>query len=222
MFALQYGGPTLFFQDRMLDVRKELAAKGVNFDGSWAAVTCSPGKSIDPDLEAALRGAMAVSTLFNYHLGDLTLDCLAFIDMVISIVYRLLRFGILNEPAPESAVHATYHIGLIVFTMTMIATRGRSAIIKCGLILQRLRAVLESGLDECDDELVLWVTAMGAIWVADNDDGHWFASRVRTTAQRLGLENWQTARTSLCKFPWIYGLHDEPGREIWNRITQGP
>jgi hypothetical protein len=221
MFALQYGGPTYFFQDRMPDVRNKLLTKGINFDVNSVATTCSPDSSLGPDLEAALRGAMAVSVLFNNDLHDCTLDGLSFVDIVISLLYRLLRFSSLNEPAPEPAVHATYHIGLIIFVMMMVANTGRSQLIKCDLIVQRLRAVLHGGLDECDNELVFWVTFMGGIWIADDVDGDWFASSLRIQAQGLGLDNWQTVRRSLCKFPWIHGLHDDPGREFWYQITQG-
>lgn len=220
MFALQYGGPTLFFRDRLQDVRKKVATKGIHFDLNSATTTCSPYNSLDPDIEAALQGAMGVSTLFNNDLHNRALDCLTFIDIVISVFYRLLRFSILNEPPPESAVHATYHIGLIVFTMTMLARRDRSQTIKCGLIFQRLRAVLENGSDKCDNKLVFWVTFMGGIWVANDDEGEWFATRVRALAQQRGFDNWQTARSSLREFPWINGLHDEPGRELWDRIAQ--
>lgn len=221
MFALQYGGPTLFFQDRMLDVQMQLATQQIHFDGNSAATTCLPETSLDPDLEGALRGAMAAATLFNNDLRDCTLDCLAFIDIVVSVFYRLLRFSTLNGPLPTSAVHAAYHIGLIVFTMTMLAQRGRRQIIKCGLISQRLRAVLKSDPDKCDNELVFWVAVMGGIWVADNSDGGWFGLRVQTCAQKLGIDSWQRARSSLCKFPWIDGLHDEPGRELWNQLHPG-
>lgn len=205
----------------MLDVRKKLAAKGINFDGDSDATTCSPDNSIDPDLERAWRGAVAVSHLFNNDLRNCTLDCLSFIDITTSIFYRLLRFSALSESPPESAVHAAYHIGILVFAMTMLAQRGRRQIIKCDLIFQRLRAVLESGQDACDDELVFWVTVMGGIWVADDGDSEWFDSRIRALAERLDLNSWEAARRSLCRFPWIDGLHDEPGRELWDRKTQG-
>lgn len=221
MFALQYGGPTLFFQDRMLDVQTQLATQQIHFDANSAATTCSPQTSLDPDLEGALRGAMAAATLFNNDLRNSTLDCLAFIDIVVSLFYRLLRFSTLNGPVPASAVHGAYHIGLIVFTMTILAQRGRRQIIKCGLIAQRLRAVLESDLGECDDELVFWVTIVGAIWVADNSDGAWFALRVQICAQNLGIDSWERARSSLCKFPWINSLHDEPGSALWDRVHPG-
>ncbi|OIW27630.1 hypothetical protein CONLIGDRAFT_716076 [Coniochaeta ligniaria NRRL 30616] len=221
MFALQYGGPTYFFQDRMPDVRNKLLTKGINFDVNSAATTCSPHSSLGPDLEAALRGAMAVSVLFNNDLHDWAVDGLSFVDIVISLLYRLLRFSSLNEPAPEPAVHATYHIGLIIFVMMMVANSARSQLMKCGLILRRLRAVLNGGLDKCDNELVFWVTFMGGTWIADDVDGDWFASSLRTQAQELGLDSWQAVRRSLCKFPWIHGLHDEPGREFWDQITQG-
>lgn len=171
---------------------------------------------LDPHLREILWDVMSISSLFN-SLGDKTVDYMIFLEILISLCYRLLRFRSLGDASTRCDVQAGYHIGLTIFTMTLFLQNDRRRMINYSLIPVCLGSVLRSEVAEQKDEDALWLMIIGGIWISDEPESDWFAPRIRSVAQRLGLDSWDKARNCLCKYPWIGSQHDQPGRELWNR-----
>jgi len=220
MFALQYGGPTMFFRDRMPEVQKILALKGLCLNRNSTATLVGLNR-LDLYFHQILLDAMGLCALFNNDLHNCTLDLETFQEIVISLCYSLLRFRSLNDSKQQSDMQAAYHIGLTIFMMTVFLQYDRRRILDYNLIPLCLREFLDSRLDELEDEAILWLMIVGGIWISGDDDREWLAPRTRMMAQRLGIDTWDEVRSSVSKFPWINALHDEPGRSLWNRLRCG-
>lgn len=219
IYALQHGKPLFFFRDRMSEVRSTLAAKGLSF----YAVTTSGKHQQDgtsPYLQDIIYDVMSITALFNNLPAGQTLDISTFLEMVISICCRLIRFRPLQSPKPESKREAAYHIGLIVFMTTLFLQWDERRIQEYDLISRRLREVLDDELDAHDSDLLLWLLFIASLWVsATNRDR--LILRINMLSVRLGIDKWSRARDFICRFPWINTLHDQTGRAIWDLVHQG-
>ncbi|RYO75252.1 hypothetical protein DL764_010538 [Monosporascus ibericus] len=218
-YALQYGGPTAFFRDRMPELRKSLASKGLSLDCT-SAVSSIPYDGLEPYLQDILLDVMSISSLFNSDLSYRTLDFLTFQEMNYSICFRLLRFRPLGHAGQGSGIQAAYHTGLTIFVITLFLQHTHHRRIQdYELVSMRLREVFDSGLDDLDDGLVLWLMILGSIWTTGDVDGDWLLPKISSEAQRLGLKTWDDARDIICKFPWINALHERPGRAVWRQVN---
>ncbi|KAK2616451.1 hypothetical protein QQS21_000693 [Conoideocrella luteorostrata] len=219
LFSLQHGGETMFFRDSMSAVRNALATKGLILDGMAAAESAPRSSELDPYLREALQDMMAVCLLFNNGLRNRTLDYLLFLEIIVSLFYRLIWFHPLKNTNKETSVDNVYHVGMLAFMSTMLVQRGPRRIIKCQMISKTVEEAVQRRLPSVDDELAFWLMYMGAIWSDKGPDGEWIGVKIRNTATRLGVESWGKARDCLRRFPWIDALHDEPGLEVWNRVN---
>ncbi|KAH7142113.1 hypothetical protein EDB81DRAFT_691592 [Dactylonectria macrodidyma] len=219
IFAIQHGGPTIFFRDSMPQVQVLLSSKGLSLDRASAASSVQHG-GLEPYLHEILLDVISTSSLFNNKLHMHSVGLVAFQEMLVSICYRLLRLHPLDEPRQASDIQTVYHIGLTIFMMTLFLQYNRHQIMDHKLVSFCFKDVLVRGSFEHESELMLWFMFIGGIWVSGDVDTYWVVPRIRATLQQLGIKTWDEAQSSLRKFPWINVLHDQPGRELWDRTDQ--
>lgn len=203
----------------MSEVQMALASRGFSHNRVLAAsAICHTG--LDPDLREILLDVTSLTSLINSIPADQTLDVNTFQEMVISICSRLIRFHPLLSSKGESDIEAAYHIGLTVFMMTLFLQHDGRRILRYELVSLRLKAVLDRGLDELDNDLVLWLMLIGGIWIAGDADELWLVLRISRLGRRLGINSWTEVQGSINKFPWINAIHDQPGRAVWDSAYQ--
>lgn len=219
-FSLQYGSPTMFFRDRMAEVRQTLAAKGRSLSlVPVAAVTqCH---RLDRYLEDILRDILSICKLFNNGLQGKTVDSMVFLDMIVSIFYRLLRFRPVTVTNYDQDAQTVHCMALLVFMMTVFLQHDSRRVASYHLIFRRFREVLEGNVNTHHDEFIFWTMFIVGIWVLDDHDANWVVPQIYAAAQRLDLHTWVEAKSVLCKFPWLDGVHDETGSKVWNQAQGG-
>jgi hypothetical protein len=204
----------------MQKVDEGLAKKGLILDRNAAALTVQHS-GLDPYLRDILVDIISLCSLFNDNLPKTTLDVNLFLENQTSICYRLLQFHPLAShwPEPCDAIQVAYHTGLTVFMMTMFLQHDRRRVLDYTLISRCVWQVLDSGkIEEIGEEFALWFMIMGGIWISVGVEVEALLSRIRSTAEALGIARWEDARLCVAKFPWIHALHDQPGHHLWNRV----
>lgn len=205
----------IFFRDRMSEVRNALLERGFDFD-RLSAASAIRHTGLDPSLHEVLLDVINVASLFNNIPTGQTLHINTFQEIIVSILSRLIRFRPLQSSKRESNVEAGYHIGLIIFMMTIFLQYDSRRILEYDLVSLYLKDVLDSGLDEQERDLTLWLMFIGGIWVSGDTDGSWFISKARRLLRRLSIKSWREVHNSVRKFPWIDALHDRLGFVVWN------
>lgn len=219
-YALQLGRPILFFRDRMSKVRENFKSRGLNFDIISAPQAIQPN-GLDSALYEIFVDVRYLTTLLNSTLPGPVLDVNTFLEMIISVCSRLIRYHPLQDFRQISSLDAVYHIGLIIFMMTSFLQLDGRQILKYDLVALRLKEVLDGNLDGLNDELLLWLVVMGGIWASGGSDGAWLIPRTRELAGRLRIDHWVDARRIISRLPWIKVLHDEGGCALWKQVYQG-
>lgn len=204
----------------MHQVRDSLFVGGPLLDHIPAAPAPTPHEGLDPRLERILADALHVSSVFNSRSQKCRASLVAYQEMVLSLLYRLLNFHPLQGPLRDSGVEAAYLTGLTVFTMTVFLQHQHHRFVDLRLTLRSLREVFETTSVEVEGELALWALVVGGIWMWDDPEGVWIAPRIRVVARGLGIESWDEARSVLKRFPWIDRIHDESGRKVWERAHE--
>lgn len=217
IFTLQFGGPSAFFRDRMPDVRDSIFRMGPGGDPTAPPI---PHEGLDPRLHGVLVDALYISSIFNGHSRHHRVSLIVYQEMVLSMFYRLLHFRPLEGPRQGSDLDAAYHTGLVVFTMTIFLQCQRQRCIDSRLSFQCLRDTLETAIIERERELALWVVVVGGVWMWNHPGGEWLAPKLSMASEALGIETWDDACTVLKKFPWLDCIHDEPGRQVWERALE--
>ncbi|KAL7943490.1 hypothetical protein V8C42DRAFT_329199 [Trichoderma barbatum] len=216
MLSLQDGGPPLFFRDRMDKVRDVLAFTKLDIDGD-AAASCPQHDLLEPYLHDILVDMMGVALLFN---NDVQIDIEILQEMILSPGYRLIQFHPSEEERRLWQLQAAYHIGLMIFTMTVFLHAGRRQILDYKRVDRQLKEILDTDLEDHNPELTLWLSMLGGLWASAGYDEHWLPPRIRPMAMRLDIRSWDEACTVVGHFPWIHALHDDPGRALWDRAHQ--
>lgn len=216
MLSLQHGGPPLFFRDRMDKVRDTLALTKLNIDGDAAAM-CPQHDLLEPYLHEILVDMMGIAFLFN---KGVYIDVETLQEILLSLGYRLIQFHPPEEEQRVWQLQASYHIGLIIFTLSVFLHTGRRQILDYERIDRRLKVILDTDLEDHNPELALWLTILGGIWASDGYDGHWLPPRIRLMAMRLDIRSWGEVYSVIGHFPWIHALHDDPGRALWDQAHQ--
>ena len=206
----------MFFRDRMPHVRTVLASWGIKFDRA-AAEARVRHQVLDAYLHDTIIDVVCVCTLFNYEIGSRQLDLLTFQEMEYSLCYRLLNFRALND-ASKTPVQAAYHIGLLMLMMTMFLRFDRRRVLDYRRTTLELSNTLDNWPDDGDNELLLWLTIVGGIWISGDLDNEWLHPKIRQVSQNLGLASWDAVLGVIKKFPWLHALHDVPGRELWGIV----
>jgi hypothetical protein len=204
----------------MSTVRENFKSTGLNFDIIFAPQATQPN-GLDPVLYEILVDVRYLTSLLNSTLPGFVLNVNTFLEMIISVCSRLIRYHPLQDFKQISSLDAVYHIGLIIFMMTSFLQLDGRQILKYDLVALRLKEVLDGNLDGLDDELVLWLVVMGGIWASGGSDGAWLIPRTRELAGRLRIDHWADARRIMSRLPWIEVPHDEECRTLWEQVYQG-
>jgi hypothetical protein len=199
----------------MDDVRKRLLAQELRLD-RHSSISSTRHEHLNPYLWDINLDAMGISLLFN-QLGSKTVDYMIFLEALVSLCYRLLSFRSLRDASTRFDKQSAHHIGLITFMMTLFLQNDRYRLINYSLVPVCLKNALRHERHEQNIEFSFWITLIGGIWISDEPENEWIASELRMRAQRLSLASWEDARRFVIKYPWINGLHDEPGRIFWQR-----
>ncbi|PVH69251.1 hypothetical protein DL98DRAFT_505979 [Cadophora sp. DSE1049] len=217
LYALKYGRPLLYFRDSMSEVRKTLASAGLVLCNA----TTNKGRQengIDTNLEQVLLDVLSMTALFNNLSSGQAIDLTTFLEMVISICCRLLRFRPLQSPKPECKREAAYHIGLITFMTTLLLQWDNRRSQQYTLVSQRIEEVLNE-LESVEDELLLWLLFVASLWYPITTS-HWLVLRIKNLAEQLSIAKWSSVRKYICRYPWIHALHDQRGYAVWNLVCQ--
>ena len=162
---------------------------------------------------------MEVCALLNER--TVTLDLKAFLEIMISICYRLLRYRSLNDVERPCDSDAAYHMGLIIFMMTTFLHHKHHQIMDYKLVTLCFKDVVDGQSEELDNELLLWLLIVGGMWIAGDSHSEWLSHKIRTTTQRLGVDSRDEARKCMARFPWIDALHDEWSQRLWDELHFG-
>ncbi len=221
LYAFRYGKPVSYFRDRMFEVRSTLPSIGLDLHSDLTFGQHQQQNGINMEIQDILVDVMSITTLFNNPPTRQTLDISTFLEIVISICCRLIRFRPLQSPKPECKREAAYHIGLITFMTTLFLQWDNRRIKEYNLISRRLREVLDEDFDTAHDaDLLLWLLFIASLWFSPSSDD-WLVLRIRNLAVQLEINDWSGVCGLICKFPWINALHDKTGRVAWDLVKQG-
>jgi len=200
----------------MFDVALALASEGFFMSRNLVA-SGSRFNKLDPFLRQILLDVTDIASLFNM---DYKIDPQKLQEVVVSVGCRLVRFHPLCGPQLEIKLESAFHIGLTSFMTTLFIQFGRRRFLKYGLVTQYLKNVIDRGLDEEDNDLMLWLLFIGGTSVLAGADQAWLVSRTQQAVQSLGIKSWAELHQCLVQFPWINSLHDKVGKALWDSVTR--
>jgi hypothetical protein len=150
------------------------------------------------------------------------LDPYMFQEFIVSLGYRLISFHAIGSPSPqlENKVDRAVHIGLTVFLTTLFLRRGDRCFLRYKPVAKHLTCVVDTGLDEEHNDLMLWLLFIGGVSVLGDLDTTWLSMRMRHAAQSLNLTSWKGIQLCLVQFPWINVLHNEAGEALWKQLEE--
>lgn len=209
----------LFFRDCFSKVQSTLKSKGFarNRISDIPPTQC---EKLDPYLRDILLDALDVAAVLNGSLGDGHLGLITVQEILVSICSRLIQFHPLKSDMPLSLVEAAYHIGLVIYTMSLFLQHDRRRIMDYDLVTVRLKEVLDSAQD-LDDDLALWLMCLGAIWLADDPCRLWLSQVINRFMTRTGIGSWSEVHDRVRKLPWINAVHEDQGRLAWTSALEG-
>ncbi|OBT73385.1 hypothetical protein VF21_07679 [Pseudogymnoascus sp. 05NY08] len=218
-YALQSGQPMLFFRDCFSEVQSTLKSKGFarNRISDITPIQC---EKLDPYLRDILLDALDIAAVLNDSTRDGHLGLITIQEILVSICSRLIHFRPLKSDMPLSLVEAAYHIGLVIYTMSLFLQHDRRRIMDYDLVTVRLKEVLDSS-QELDDDLAIWLMCLGGIWLADDPCRLWLAPMIKQFTNRTGIDSWPEVHDRVSKFPWINAVHEDQGRLAWTLALEG-
>ncbi|CZT14338.1 uncharacterized protein RCC_00315 [Ramularia collo-cygni] len=216
MFALQSGQKPMFFRDNMAYVRNVISKEGMSLACTNNALF-ERYSQLDSNFQDVLVDIAGSCSLFNEKGKDVPLGMIPFLELIISICYRLLRFRPLQIPSRQNDSQGALHLGSTIVMMTVFLQLGHLRMIDYTLISRCLQQTLTASLLDEDCELYLWLAVIGSIWTSGSEDSSWIIARVREASDRAGLKSWTELRGRIAIFPWIHVIHDLPGYEIWQQ-----
>ncbi|KAF5664846.1 hypothetical protein FDENT_12770 [Fusarium denticulatum] len=214
LFAMQQGGHALFHRDHISHVKSNLAYKGFSLQSDSLAYSSRLG----PTLQEAFSDTMGLCRLINKHADEKPLGLLEFQEVLVSICYRLLQFRTIGESRSKQDIQSAYHIGLSLFMMSIYFNNKQDRMARPGLVKALVKEAIESELSEDEDEFKFWLLILGGISVPAKDGRDWFVEKLREQASPLGIVSWEQAKDCLARFPWMDGIHGNPGRKLWDQI----
>jgi hypothetical protein len=127
----------------MSEVRSTIAS----INGNLHSVSTTPTRQkneINPYLRNVLDDTIMLTSFFNSASDSQTMDITMFLDILVSICCRIIRFQPLQNPKPKCKEEAAYHIGLITFMTTLFLQWDIRRIYEYNLVSEGLRKF-------CDD-----------------------------------------------------------------------
>ncbi|KAF2659127.1 hypothetical protein K491DRAFT_591752, partial [Lophiostoma macrostomum CBS 122681] len=214
-FALQFGQPLVYIRDQMHEIKTKLCSE----EASQARFASIPPQALPktfPDLHDVLSDVITLETFINNMPAKQTLDVDTFVEMLISILSRLLQTGSILDTDLSTNTETVWHMGTLIFMMSLFLQHNGQQAINFELVTLRIRVVLDHHLEGVDAGLRLWLMYMSAMWLAeDTDHRKWINSKIRSLNGQLGMESWEAVRRRITVFPWIHRVHDKPAYMVW-------
>ena len=215
--ALQTGLPTLFRSDAVVP------ANGISHDSH---IIKEQPLSTASRLPRIMLSVVSFASLLNSREreGRTKLDPLSYMETLVLLLYRLIEFAPLGQPRSMSGgpYDDVAHLGMLAFMTTLLPEYGREES-SHPLLSDRLESAIQdlhvtfAGTQDSGFSLLLWILFIGGISVLKGKDHRWL---ILETCERLDLYDWPAVRRQLCGFPWIYSLHDTPGRYLWENTQR--
>lgn len=178
-----------------------------------------------PWMPVIMTDLISFSRLLNKTEGKQRpkLNPLDYTETLLSLLYRIVEAP---SPSPASvksgeSFHNVINLSMLAFMTTLLPeyTRDHSS---CPLLACRLGSAVQ---DMCDttsksselDLPFLWVLFVSGISVLNIKDHYLLAPFIRRICKRLQLDNWVAIQQEISWFPWIFVLHETPGRLLWER-----
>lgn len=213
--ALQIGSPTLFHSDA-------IPVNAVLGDSYITKQQCS---STSPGLSRIMLDVLSFASLLNSRQeeGRTKLDPLSYTEMLLSLIYRLIEVASLGKPhcMSKRTYEDVAHLALLSFMTTLLPEYGSDQSSYLLLSIRLENAIQDLQIMSADSKknggysLLLWTLFMAGISTSKRKDHRWLSLLILETCGRLDLYDWPAVRGQLCAFPWIYALHDVPGRLLW-------
>ncbi|KAF2229725.1 hypothetical protein EV356DRAFT_455228 [Viridothelium virens] len=217
--ALQTGSPTLFHSDA-------IPANAVLDDSS---ITKQQYSSTNPWLSRIMLDVLSFVSLLNSRQkeGRTKLDPLNFTEALLSLIYRLLEAAPLGQPRcmSRSTHEEAAHLALLAFMTTLLPEYGSDQsnyLLLSARLESAIRYLQTISTDSKDggSSLLLWTLFVAGISTLKRMDHPWLSSLILETCGRLDLHDWPAIRRQLCGLPWIFALHDNPGRLLWENTQR--
>ena len=146
------------------------------------------------------------------------LDPLSYTETLVSLLYQLIEIAPLGKPRSMlGALHDDVaHLAMLAFMTTLLPKYGRDE--SNYLLSDRLESAIQdphvtsADTQDSRSSLLLWTLFIGGVSILKHKD---YRSLILETCERLDLHDWPAVRRQLCRYPWIYTLHDVPGRCLW-------
>lgn len=156
------------------------------------------------------------------------LNPLDYTETLLSLLYRLVEVSPLKQASANFAGlygDVTY-LAMLAFMTTLLPeyTRDGSSfplLSNCLGSATKDLNVTASELSNSDLQLHLWILFISGISVLNLNDHHWLSPLIVSTCKRLGLDNWVVTQRQLSQFPWIFALHEAPGRRLLEDVRRG-
>ncbi|RYP11329.1 hypothetical protein DL764_000147 [Monosporascus ibericus] len=211
--ALQNGSP-LFRSD----------AVPVNAVSGDSRTTKEQPRSTAPWFSHIMLDVLNFASLLNgrEREGRTKLDPLNYTETLLSLLYRLIDVAPLGQPRSMSGglYDDVAHLAMLAFMTTLLPEYGRDRSSYL-LLSNRLESTIQdfhvTSADTPDSglSLLLWTLFISGVSVLKREDHWWLSFFILETCERLDLYDWPAVRRQLCEFPWVYTLHDVPGRYLW-------
>lgn len=150
---------------------------------------------------------------------------LDYTETLLSLLYRLVEASALGETSTKSGglYGNVLYLVMLAFMMTLLPEYTRDGSV-CPLLSGHLESAIQdlgvaaSEFSDSDPPLLLWILFVSGISVLNFKDHHWLSPLIAGTCERLELYNWVTIEQQLSQFPWIFALHEAPGRRLWEDV----
>ncbi|KUJ10895.1 uncharacterized protein LY89DRAFT_595551 [Mollisia scopiformis] len=183
------------------------------------------------EISTVVRLAMTDVLALCDYAGRAQLSAFQYLDMVISIIQRLIDYAPLGSARPSRLLDDACQLGLLAFMSTVLNhTRGRRS--ACSPLLSDL---LRKCLDRFDDEMAcgrghkyssfyLWLTFIFVLSAPEFEQYYHpdssFARRIRVLANTLALETLDDIIAHLSVYPWVAAFHDDQSKKLWDVICR--
>lgn len=174
----------------------------------------------DAELRCVIADLITVSHLLNRDRMCFKSEPYTFQEIWISVSYRLLHRYPLTGSRPEKDSDNAWYLGVLALITTFLFRNSRSQPVSYDLLAESLRDVLKgTSSNDLEGTTFLWLLFIGGVSIFGATDRIWLLPRIQACLLNLNIDNWQTARNKIRKFPWIDAAHDKPGHELWQAVV---
>lgn len=176
---------------------------------------------LQPALLDIFEGIQHFASLLNRVYEKDKIDPIRYSQHAQHLIYRLLQFAPLSESERLCGSQGLLHLTLVAFTATLLPEYGRQHA-RYDLLSEKIRSRLRSFtiLNPWDMDLRLWILFIVGISVIEASEDDWLLPLVQTTCRELGIRTWNKVQEKLRDMLWIGALHDNPGRRLFDAISQ--